>query len=1093
MARDSGQASMLLRRLSQLVPVATAGEPCDAELLHRFLVGREEAAFAALMQRHGLLVWTVCRNVLHQEQDIEDAFQATFLLLARKASSIRKLKAVGCWLHGVAYRVAMTARRSNLRRRAHDNHAENRAMEQPVAEVSLRELQALLDEEVERLPEKYRLPFILCCLEGKTKSEAASELGWKEGTVSSRLAHARQRLQDRLVRRGVTLSGVLCARSLTAQATAAPPTLVAGTIQAALNPGTASGFVAERVVALLRQSSGALLPGRALFGLVLILGVLVAGVGLLACGTAAPSPKADPPPPPKANVARTDPLGDALPAGALTRLGSARLRMGGAPLSVACSPDGKHVAAVGHDPKVYLWSADNGKEVARFTGHDGYVTAVRFFPDGKTLASAGHDGTIRIWDITSRSELRSLKHKGARVLNLAITPDGKKLVASNLDKTITVWDLAESKITREIALSNGGYAELIAITGDGKHVVWGGMTQGLHIDEMAGETTSPPIHPKFSMVEGLACSRNGKLVAWGGSPAGVRLVDIATRKQVKEMGKTPAHVRALAFSPDDKLIACSGHDMKVWLWDIASGKEQRSLEGSTKIILNLVFSPDGKRLAAACTDSVVRIWDTASGKLVHDGVGHQAPVGAVVWTPDGKEILSGSEDQTVRLWDVSTGKEKGIVPGGTGYVVGLALTPDGKSLISTGINPTVLAAWKFPLEPAGKKPPSATQRFAGITGMSFDITPSLSPDGKVLAATDNRVAGYFWDTATGKALEPLKLPKEPRRGIAFSPDGRTVALRTREGILSLWDLTTGREIRQLGKKTRTGPFAFSADGRSILALDATLHLFEVASGEERWDIKVPLDFLPCLAVSPTGRLFALGGDNPEIRVHETRTGKEIAHLAGHLGRVHSLAFSPDGAQLVSGSSDTTALVWDVAGLGRTARGPSVKLESGRLEELWRTLLEPNASRPYEGMSMLAGAPDLAVPFLKNQLERQTWPDPKEIPQLITDLDSGKFKVRETATLRLEDLGEAAVSALRKLLDGTPSAEVRNRALQVLARLATGVSRSQLRLLRTLEVLEQIGTPQARSAIETLLKPEHPAWLRQEARTTLERLTKSRRH
>jgi hypothetical protein len=373
--------------------------------------------------------------------------------------------------------------------------------------------------------------------------------------------------------------------------------------------------------------------------------------------------------------------------------------------------------------------------------------------------------------------------------------------------------------------------------------------------------------------------------------------------------------------------------------------------------------------------------------------------------------------------------------------------------------------------------------------MSFDLNPSLSMDGKVLAATDNRAAAYFWDTATGKALEPLKLPKEPRRGIAFSPDGRTVALRTREGILSLWDMKTGKELRQLGKKSRTGPFAFSADGRSILALDATLHLWEVATGEERWDIKVPLDFLPCLAISPTGCLLALGGDNPEIRIHETRTGKEIARLAGHLGRVHSLAFSPDGTRLVSGNSDTTALVWDVANL---ERAPSVKLEAERLEELWRTLLVPSAAGPHEAMSVLAGAPESTVPFLKKQLERQSWPDPKEIPQLITDLDSGKFKVRETATMRLEDLGDAALPALRKLLDGTPSVEVRDRAQQVLARLATGLSRSGLRLVRALEILEQIGTSEARSAIELLLRPEHPAWLRQEARTTLERLTKSTR-
>src|SRR5262249_17782619 len=159
-------------------------EVSDRELLQRFLAGREERAFAALLRRHGPLVWSVCWQVLHHRQDAEDAFQATFLLLARQAGSIRKTTAVASWLYRVAQRVARKGGKNMPRRRTQERQVERRGVRPPEAEAAWRELQAVLTEELERLPEKYRAPFLLCCLEGKSGPEAARQLGWKEGTVT---------------------------------------------------------------------------------------------------------------------------------------------------------------------------------------------------------------------------------------------------------------------------------------------------------------------------------------------------------------------------------------------------------------------------------------------------------------------------------------------------------------------------------------------------------------------------------------------------------------------------------------------------------------------------------------------------------------------------------------------------------------------------------------------------------------------------------------------------------------------------------------------------------------------------------------------
>jgi RNA polymerase sigma factor (sigma-70 family) len=292
--------SALLHHLHRVLNTETARQLTDAEALQRFTAQQDESAFAALMQRHGPLVLNVCRHFLRHEQDAEDAFQATFLVLARQASSIRKERSVANWLYGVAYRVAMKARRSAARRRLHESQAPVRPENAPPSDLGWRDLQALLDEELNHLPDKYRRPFVLCCLASRSKKEAAEELGWKEGTVSSRLAQARKILQARLARRGVALSALLAGLAVARQGSAAvPSSLAASTLQAGLffaagGPYAATGASARAVVwaqAVLRAMA---LARWRLPAVLLLLAVLVSG------GAAALLPRPTPPPPPPA-------------------------------------------------------------------------------------------------------------------------------------------------------------------------------------------------------------------------------------------------------------------------------------------------------------------------------------------------------------------------------------------------------------------------------------------------------------------------------------------------------------------------------------------------------------------------------------------------------------------------------------------------------------------------------------------------------------------------------------------------------------------------------------------------------------------------
>jgi RNA polymerase sigma-70 factor (ECF subfamily) len=260
----------------------------DGQLLESFVGQRDEAAFEALVRRHGPMVLGVCRRVLRHHHDAEDACQATFLVLARKASSVRPRERVARWLHGVAYRTALKARGIIARRRVRERQVA--AMPEPAAaepDACWRDLRPLLDRELSRLPDKYRVPIVLCDLEGKAGKEAARQLGWPEGTVASRLSRGRVLLARRLTRHGLVLSGGSLAAVLSGQAASAgvPASLVSATARAAgcLAAGQTmtTGLVSAEVAALTEGVLNAMFLTKLKTGVALVLaaGILSAGLG----------------------------------------------------------------------------------------------------------------------------------------------------------------------------------------------------------------------------------------------------------------------------------------------------------------------------------------------------------------------------------------------------------------------------------------------------------------------------------------------------------------------------------------------------------------------------------------------------------------------------------------------------------------------------------------------------------------------------------------------------------------------------------------------------------------------------------------------
>ena len=285
----TGQLSGILRHLRTTVLLPNESGMSDGQLLERFINRRDEGAFAALVQRHGPMVWAVCRRVLHSGHDAEDAFQATFLVFVRKAASIGRRELVGNWLYGTAYRAALESKAA-ARRRGRERQvsampeAEARSQGSGVSGQEWGELQSLLDQELSRLPEKYRAPVVLCELEGRPRREVARQLGIPEGTLSSRLATARRTLAQRLARHGFPLTGGVLVTVLSQEAAASvPAALVSSAIQAASSlaagQAAAAGAITVNVAALTEGVLKTMLLAK-LKSITITLLILGCGVGM---------------------------------------------------------------------------------------------------------------------------------------------------------------------------------------------------------------------------------------------------------------------------------------------------------------------------------------------------------------------------------------------------------------------------------------------------------------------------------------------------------------------------------------------------------------------------------------------------------------------------------------------------------------------------------------------------------------------------------------------------------------------------------------------------------------------------------------------
>jgi RNA polymerase sigma factor (sigma-70 family) len=986
--RGQAVAGAELRALFQYGTAAGLGE---RQLLDRFIERRDEAAFAALVARHGPMVLGVCRRVLAGSSEIEDAFQGTFLVLVRKAGRLRDRGLVGPWLYGVAYRVASRARVVASRRNARERDDFAEPLTAPDRD-DLRELTSIVDEELSRLPEKYRVPVVLCYLEGQTHEEAAAQLRWPLGTVKSRLKGARDRLRDRLARRGLAPAvGGPSAFPILRGPTEVPQSLIESTVPHALQGAggaATAGVSAARVFILVASVLRGLIMARVrvLAGLGTVVAVAAGTIWAFPWGVAGADDR---------EAARQGPA----------RQGAGRADEQPSPPALLRA---KSIPAV----ERYPWQpAELVGIVGEHAGRGwGMMSSLAVSPDSSTLATAelaSDAGIVRLWDAKTLRERAMLRHTVPRINAVAFTPDGKTLIAGGAnrflirsgrmagipqvpnaplprsnDDTLYLWDV--STATPVLKGPFEGHTEdvsALAISADGRVLATGGDQAKVRLWDLSRDkpTARATITGFRQPVKALALSRDGHTlaIAVGNSVWSIReksaqmeyhgvelRVWDLTGDEPRERGAVPVDAKVgidgLAFHPQSNLLVAASSDRTVRFWDVSQPQPRLrdSLATRDDASVNpfrsqiVALNADGGILAAG-NDLEIRLWNIADGtarerSLISTTETRRGGT-RIALAPGGKTVYAAVGRGSIWAWDI-TGQVVRPLPAVSGFEgtdAVVRFTPDGRTLLTDGERGTAVRFWDVTVNPP---------RVRGVVRAEGQgsrlVVPTLSPDGTILAAQVGPLEGgrfelRLWDVGSGQPrLRATAVTGNATQGrsrgsawsLAFCPDGKSLALGMAGGTVQRWRLDGGR----------VEPMASFQDGSTQ----------SVCS----------------VAYSPDGNLVATGNWREVVRLWDLRgpAPQELIRWQGHRAPARKVAFSPDGRTVASCDDAGVIRLWDAETL---AEGAELKSDAERRAvAIDSTTLGGGLDFSPDGTMLLASGLDGLVVLWdpKGARERHRW-------------------------------------------------------------------------------------------------------------------------
>jgi WD40 repeat protein len=772
---------------------------------------------------------------------------------------------------------------------------------------------------------------------------------------------------------------------------------------------------------------------------------------------------------------------DPLPEKSLTRLGTIRFHSRHV-IGLAFAPDSSFLATGSSDSTVRFWNRTTGRQTQCWERFETEVNAIAFAPDGKTFATA-EISTLRLRNAKTGRDLRAwdlLPLDWARVLQFST--DGRLLAVQVQATPLVVRSIEDGK---EVPPPGAPFLKptLLACSDGLQHFAGLDGEDTLHVWESRTGRVLGKL-PKFPSNRVTALSASGRFVALGGvfGKHAIRLWDVVNGKELTACAGHNELLSELAFSPDESCLASAGAwDRTVRLWDVATGKKRWEFKGEVAESASGVFrfSPDCKTLAFVGGDGIPYLLDLATGQETIKKSGHRAwMTHASFLGEDGRAVTAGA-DRTIRVWDGATAKELHRLTR-PGEIQAFACSDNGKSLF-------LLESRKVRLVDAVTG--NELRSFNAETEPVQQI--AVTRDGTLLATVlavgqDAVEELHLWDVRTAKKSRKLEEFTGPVSAMCFSLDGRMLAAACRDRAIRIWDVQSGVKLMELVGATQGVPqavfLAFTPDGRSLASIwhDGSYTIWETVTGHQRRQARLEKKAINTLAWSADGRLIAHAATTGVISLCDTFTGTEIACLAGHDNKVTALAFSADGRRLLSGSHDSTAVIWKVP-------SPSVatKLKPGEARTLIAELVRQPTAEAYVQMGRLLSAPELPR-ILREYLPPATKEDGTRIVELIRDLDSDSFRVRERAMLALSKYGERAWRPLRQALEGGPTLEMRRRVERLLEPEKEVPSPVVVRRQRLLELLEFSGGVEAIRVLEELAAGDPEAEMTRDAREGLAR-------
>ncbi len=615
--------------------------------------------------------------------------------------------------------------------------------------------------------------------------------------------------------------------------------------------------------------------------------------------------------------------------------------------SVAFSSDGRFVASGSGDTTIKLWQVSDGKLLRTLEGHKSTVNCVAFSPDGRIIASGSHDATIKLWQASNGKLLRTLESHKDCIENIAFSLDGRIIASGSGDKTINLWQASDGKLLRTLE-GHKSIVKSVAFSPDGSIIASGSYDTTIKLWQVSDGKLLRTLEGHKNAIYSVAFSPDGRTIASGLGDRTIKLWQVSDGRLLCTLEGHKDCLYSVAFSSDGSTIASGSSDKTIKLWQASDGRLLRTLEGHKFIVSSVAFSPAGRTIASGSGDKTIKLWQVSDGRFIHAPEGHTAEFTSVAFSPDGRFIASGSYDKTIKIWQVSDGRLIRILDGHSSRVLSVAISSDGRFIASAsgGEHDNTIKLWQVS---DGRLLRTINSHNGYLTSVVF------SPDGRTIASAAFSVTIALskesninlWQASDGKLLRTLKWDEQEVTSVAFSPDGKIIASGSRGEVVKLWQASDGRLLHTLnvdplsiGLLFFVGPVnsvAFSPDGRIIASGSRrTIKLWQVSDAERSittphapkrsrrnikpWQVsdRRLLRFLGghsddilSVAFSPDGRIIASGSNDNTIKLWRASDGKLLRILEGHSRIVSSVVFSPDGRTLVSGSFDGTQRVWNV--------------------------------------------------------------------------------------------------------------------------------------------------------------------------------------